>query len=171
MSRVNNVWLHTLYHIIVTFQEKCQKHDYLLWQGFPQHVIVRQCLEDWKLRYSLVLIKFFSPPQVIVYFIDVWPCACHFYSYWWVWLCEEKSWSYTTGNINYASESPLILFNKSLINHAYIGFVQQISEPVSVLTLTMLNFWNGIIHLQFLALSIIILGILRWKLEVGKPTV
>ena len=39
------------------------------------------------------------------------------------------------------------------------------------LTLTMPNFLNGIIHLHFLALSIIILGILRWKLVVGQPTV
>ena len=39
------------------------------------------------------------------------------------------------------------------------------------LTLTMPNFLNGIIRLQFLALSITIVGISRRELEVGQPTV
>ena len=38
-------------------------------------------------------------------------------------------------------------------------------------SLNLLNFLNGIIHLPFLELSIIIVGISRWKLKVGKPTV
>ena len=40
-----------------------------------------------------------------------------------------------------------------------------------ILTLTMPNFLNGITHLTFLALSIIILGISRSEAEVSQPTV
>ena len=39
-----------------------------------------------------------------------------------------------------------------------------------LLTLNLRKFLNGIIHL-FLALSIILLGITRWELEAGQPTV
>ena len=39
------------------------------------------------------------------------------------------------------------------------------------LILNLQNSLNGIIHLQFLKLSIFISGISRWELEVGQPTV
>ena len=45
------------------------------------------------------------------------------------------------------------------------------NEMFDFLTLTMSHFLNGIIHHTFLELSIIILGISRWELEVGQPTV
>ena len=51
------------------------------------------------------------------------------------------------------------------------GTSQEISCMMSDITLTMPKFLNGLIHLIFLALSIIILGIPGENLKVGQPTV
>ena len=52
-----------------------------------------------------------------------------------------------------------------------VEIVTLIEESYISLTLTMVNFLNGIFHLLILEVSIIILGISRWEHEVGQPTV
>ena len=70
----------------------------------------------------------------------------------------------------------LLVFLICQLHFHYICAKKYVSDVIVVwkvgsmcLTFNLLNFFNRIIHIPFLELSIIILRVSRWKLEVGQP--